>query len=63
MEGPEEEDVAKNERVSRWESWVVGADLRAGRLFVEAKPVMLHRTIQFSLAALERMRSPWKVML
>lgn len=55
---PEEDDVAKTERVSRWESWVVGADDGDGGLFAEEKEVMDQRTMQFSLAALERMRSP-----
>ena len=55
--------MENQDRVSRWESWVVGAALRGGGVFVEAKPVMFQSTMQFSLAALDRMRSPWKVIL
>lgn len=53
----------KNERVSRWVSWVVGAEGRGGGSFLELKLLMAQRTIMFSLAAFDSMRSLWKATL
>lgn len=52
------DEVVKTERVSRCASCVVGAEERVGRGLVLLKLLMDHRTIQFSLAALEMIRSP-----
>jgi hypothetical protein len=45
------------ERVSRDWSWVVGAEREEGTGFLEEKPVMAQRTMQFSSWHLEKMRS------
>lgn len=50
----------KAERVSRAESWVVGAVPGEGGSAFEEKEAMDQRTMQCSLAALERMRSPYQ---
>lgn len=50
--------LVNTERVSRWASWVVGAEVRTGGGFLESKLAIDQRTMQFSLAALERIRSP-----
>jgi hypothetical protein len=50
----------KADRVSRAESWVVGAVLGEGGTPFEEKEAMDQRTIQCSLAALESMRSPYQ---
>ena len=55
--------VVKTERVSRAASWVVGAEERVGRGAELEKLLMDQRTMQFSLAALERIRSPWNATL
>jgi hypothetical protein len=52
--------VVKADRVSRAESWVVGAVPGEGGSAFEEKEAMDQRTIQCSLAALERMRSPYQ---
>jgi hypothetical protein len=46
--------------VSRAESWVVGAVPGEGGSAFEEKEAMDQRTMQCSLAALERMRSPYQ---
>jgi hypothetical protein len=51
-------ELVKTERVSRWASWVVGAESREGSGLAELKLLMDQRTMQFSLAALESIRSP-----
>ena len=50
--------LVNTERVSRWESWVVGAEVRTGGGLLESKLLIDQRTMQFSLAALERIKSP-----
>lgn len=50
--------LVNTERVSRWASWVVGAEVRTGGEFLESKFAIDQRTMQFSLAALERIKSP-----
>lgn len=58
MEGLSLEEGGENaERVSRWASWVVGAEDGRGGGFEDEKPLMDQRTMQFSLAALERIKS------
>jgi hypothetical protein len=59
------EEVAevKAERVSRAESWVVGAESGGGGGFLELKPEIDQRTMQSSLSHLERMRSLWNATL
>ena len=51
------------ERVRRWVSWVVGAVDARGGVLEDEKPVMDQRTMQCSLAALERIRSPCQATL
>ena len=55
----------KAERVSRFGSWVVGAEVGAGGGLLEEKPLMDQRTMQSSRApeALEKMRSPYQATL
>lgn len=50
-------DVVNAERVSRCESWVVGADKDGGVGEEGEKPVMDQSTIVPSRSALERIRS------
>lgn len=60
----EAEAGAKKERVSRVASWVVGAEFGGGGGKVEGmKWLMDQRTMVCSLAALERMRSPYQETL
>lgn len=58
MEGGE-----KAERVSRFGSWVVGAEDGDGGGSVGEKPLMDQRTMQCSLAAFENIRSPYQETL
>lgn len=53
----------KEERASRVPSWVVGADERVGGGRELLKELMDQRTMLFSLAALEKIRSPYHVTL
>jgi hypothetical protein len=54
---------AKAERVARVVSCVVGAVEREGGGALDEKPFIDQRTIVFSLAAFERIRSPWNSTL
>lgn len=54
---------AKADRVSRWGSWVVGAEEGEGGVPAGEKLLIDHRTIQFSLAALEKIKSPYHATL
>ncbi len=58
MEGGE-----KAERVSRFGSWVVGAEDGDGGGSVGEKPLIDQITIQCSLAAFENIRSPYQETL
>jgi hypothetical protein len=49
--------------VSRWGSWVVGAEEGDGGGSVGEKLFMDQRTMQCSLAALEKIRSPYHATL